>query len=99
MSRYYLSIYLPHILTLCIYLSHFCGGCNRLRVTADGRLKVCLFGEESYSLLDSYRHNDSDVDIHNKINQALSKKKFSLGGIYLSISLSIDQLISLCIYG
>ncbi|CAH1790944.1 unnamed protein product [Owenia fusiformis] len=23
---------------------HFCGGCNRLRITADGNLKVCLFG-------------------------------------------------------
>ena len=24
---------------------NFCGGCNRLRVMADGNLKVCLFGE------------------------------------------------------
>lgn len=23
---------------------HFCGGCNRLRIMADGNLKVCLFG-------------------------------------------------------
>ncbi|XP_064163483.1 molybdenum cofactor biosynthesis protein 1 [Anguilla rostrata] len=23
---------------------HFCGSCNRLRITADGNLKVCLFG-------------------------------------------------------
>lgn len=35
--------------------NHFCGGCNRLRITADGRLKVCLFGDESLSLRDALR--------------------------------------------
>lgn len=29
---------------------HFCGGCNRLRITADGNLKVCLFGNAEVSL-------------------------------------------------
>ncbi len=30
--------------------SHFCGSCNRLRVTADGRLRTCLFSETEYRL-------------------------------------------------
>jgi len=34
---------------------HFCGSCNRLRVTADGKLKVCLFGAEDLSLRDALR--------------------------------------------
>ena len=29
---------------------HFCGSCNRLRITADGNLKVCLFGNTEVSL-------------------------------------------------
>jgi len=29
---------------------HFCGGCNRLRVTADGNLKVCLFDNREMNL-------------------------------------------------
>jgi cyclic pyranopterin phosphate synthase len=29
---------------------HFCGSCNRLRITADGNLKVCLFGNTEISL-------------------------------------------------
>ena len=29
---------------------HFCGACNRLRLTADGRLRGCLFGKEEVSL-------------------------------------------------
>lgn len=43
--------------------SHFCAGCNRLRITADGKLKVCLFGEEALSLRDLYRANLSDEEI------------------------------------
>lgn len=34
---------------------HFCGSCNRLRITADGKLKVCLFGAEDLSLRDALR--------------------------------------------
>ena len=34
---------------------NFCGGCNRLRVMADGNLKVCLFGEAETSLRDAMR--------------------------------------------
>ena len=32
-------------------MSHtYCGGCNRVRLTADGRLRTCLFGEEETDL-------------------------------------------------
>ncbi|KAL9937418.1 hypothetical protein V8E36_003827 [Tilletia maclaganii] len=34
---------------------HFCGTCNRLRITADGNLKVCLFGNTEVSLRDAMR--------------------------------------------
>ena len=30
--------------------AHFCGTCNRLRLTADGKLKPCLHSSEEYSL-------------------------------------------------
>lgn len=30
--------------------AHFCGQCNRLRLTADGKLKPCLHAEEEYSI-------------------------------------------------
>jgi molybdenum cofactor biosynthesis enzyme MoaA len=35
--------------------SNFCGTCNRLRVTADGQLKVCLFGADGLNILHSMR--------------------------------------------
>ncbi|PWZ02978.1 molybdenum cofactor biosynthesis prote [Testicularia cyperi] len=34
---------------------NFCGTCNRIRVTADGNLKVCLFGNAEVSLRDAMR--------------------------------------------
>lgn len=34
---------------------HFCGSCNRLRITSDGNLKVCLFGNSEVSLRDMMR--------------------------------------------
>ena len=37
------------------YILPLLPGCNRLRITADGKLKVCLFGSEGLSLLDAFR--------------------------------------------
>ncbi|WP_028575159.1 GTP 3',8-cyclase MoaA [Desulfonatronovibrio hydrogenovorans] len=31
--------------------NHFCETCNRLRITADGRLRTCLFSDRDYRLL------------------------------------------------
>ena len=40
---------------------NFCGTCNRLRITSDGNLKVCLFGNAEVSLRDLLRrHNDGN---------------------------------------
>lgn len=59
---------------------HFCSGCNRLRITADGNLKVCLFGKEEFSLRDLIRNGASDEDVEQAIRNALMGKHFSLGG-------------------
>jgi cyclic pyranopterin phosphate synthase len=43
---------------------NFCGTCNRLRITSDGNLKVCLFGNAEVSLRDILRktNNGSPID-------------------------------------
>merc|ERR1719265_1191331 len=38
----------------------FCGGCNRIRLTSDGQLRNCLFGEEGWSLRDELRAGADD---------------------------------------
>ena len=37
----------------------FCDSCNRLRLTADGKLKNCLFSSNEYDLLSSVRNGES----------------------------------------
>lgn len=39
---------------------HFCSTCNRIRMMADGALKVCLFGPNEVSLRDMMRAGATD---------------------------------------
>jgi cyclic pyranopterin phosphate synthase len=55
----------------------FCGTCNRLRLTADGKMKNCLFSEGETDLLSAYR---SGKEIESLIFQNLQSKKEALGG-------------------
>eukprot|EP00760_Papus_ankaliazontas_P028107 PhM_4_TR3534/c0_g1_i1/m.48789 len=60
---------------------HFCGTCNRLRLTAEGNLKVCLFGEDEVPLRDLLRANPSDDSaVVSAIGAAVKAKMFSHGG-------------------
>ena len=43
--------------------SHFCEACNRLRLTADGRLVPCLFSENSLDLRTALRSGASDEEV------------------------------------
>lgn len=54
---------------------HFCGSCNRLRITADGNLKVCLFGNTEVSLRDALRSGCSEDDLICTIGAAVRRKK------------------------
>ena len=61
---------------------HFCGGCNRIRVTADGHLKVCLFDNREVDLKTLLRDGDTDDSaIVEVIKEALGQKHFSHGGV------------------
>ncbi len=60
--------------------SHFCGGCNRLRITADGKLKVCLFGQEETSLVEGLRAGLGTADMQEIVLAAVLRKKAKLGG-------------------
>lgn len=55
---------------------HFCSSCNRLRITADGNLKVCLFeGKGEVSLRDALRNGTSDENLKEMIGVAVRRKK------------------------
>lgn len=61
---------------------NFCGSCNRLRITADGNLKVCLFGKEEVSLRDALRKNASEEELINIISTAVLNKKKQHSGMF-----------------
>ncbi|ESK92670.1 molybdopterin cofactor biosynthetic protein [Moniliophthora roreri MCA 2997] len=54
---------------------HFCSSCNRLRITADGKIKVCLFDEKEVSLRDAMRDGGTDSDLLKIIRRAVLGKQ------------------------
>lgn len=52
----------------------FCDGCNRIRLTADGHVKTCLFLPQRTSLRDRMRAGATDLEIANAIRADLSTK-------------------------
>jgi cyclic pyranopterin phosphate synthase len=56
---------------------NFCGDCNRMRLTADGKLKNCLFSRSETDLLSALR---SGQDIVSLIHGNIMRKAKELGG-------------------
>jgi molybdenum cofactor biosynthesis protein A len=53
---------------------HFCGSCNRLRLTADGRLRTCLFSPDSIDLKYLLRSGSTRGSIEYSIREAVLMK-------------------------
>ncbi len=56
------------------YSKDFCKTCNRLRVTARGDLRLCLFGEKGYSLRPFLASDDRADELKDKILELLHFK-------------------------
>ncbi|KAI9738149.1 MAG: hypothetical protein M1818_005578 [Claussenomyces sp. TS43310] len=52
---------------------NFCGSCNRLRITSDGNLKVCLFGNAEVSLRDILRQTNHGDPIDDEALEAMKQ--------------------------
>ncbi len=56
-------------------LSHdYCERCNRVRLTADGRLRLCLFGENHLDLKKALRAGESDERLRERVAAAMLVK-------------------------
>jgi len=53
----------------------FCGACSRIRLTADGQIRTCLFSTVEHSLRDVVRNNASRVEIIEFIESVVMKKE------------------------
>lgn len=51
--------------------NHFCSSCNRLRITANGKLRTCLFSDSELDLRTMLRNSSiTDADIANVMREA-----------------------------
>jgi cyclic pyranopterin phosphate synthase len=69
--------YLGEIGLIMPYSPDFCDNCNRLRVSAVGRLHLCLFGEEGVDLRHLLQSRDDKAVLKATILAALKEKKSS----------------------
>lgn len=57
----------------------FCSTCNRLRLTAEGKLRNCLFSTDEWDVRDLLRSGCSDEAIQTRIRDCVSAKKAGHG--------------------
>jgi cyclic pyranopterin phosphate synthase len=55
----------------------FCGTCNRMRLTADGKMKNCLFSNNETDLLTALRKGEDMIPL---VKRCIGKKEAALGG-------------------
>ncbi len=56
---------------------HFCDGCNRIRLTADGRIKSCLFSQAETDVRQVLRSEGGDEEIADVFRDALAAKWYA----------------------
>lgn len=60
---------------------HFCGECNRIRLTADGKIKNCIFGKGELDVLGAYRKGES---VETLIRKSIADKHEIMGGQFVN---------------
>jgi cyclic pyranopterin phosphate synthase len=53
----------------------FCGNCSRIRLTADGKIRTCLFSVADQDLRPALRNGASDADIARAIEEMVLRKE------------------------
>ncbi len=77
---------------------HFCGSCNRLRITAEGKLKLCLFsdGKNEINFKELLRNNNTDdQQIAMTIHRALQLKNEKHPEVDELIKLEENNMLSI----
>jgi len=74
----------------------FCGTCNRIRLTADGQIRTCLFSIDEWDLRGPLRAGASDAELADIFIEAVSHKelkhKINEGDAFQRASRSMSQI-------
>jgi cyclic pyranopterin phosphate synthase len=69
----------------------FCQACNRLRLTADGKLRPCLFSDKEIDLIEPLRQGATSEGIKRLIREAVSSKP---EGHHLAAGVTCERLMA-----
>ena len=86
-KKYMIPDHLGSFAVISTMSSPFCDTCNRMRLTADGKLKNCLFSKEETDLLGALR---AGQDILPLIEDTIMAKAKALGGQFSGVFEDID---------
>lgn len=73
-TRYRIPGHLGSIGFITPISSHFCTQCNRIRLTADGKLRTCLFSDREIDLIPLLRGSTGDEELFETIRAAIQEK-------------------------
>ncbi len=73
-SNYQVPGYAGNVGVIAAFSRTFCGTCNRIRVTAQGTLKTCLYDDGVLSLKDLLRSGESDSFVIRYLLEALGTR-------------------------
>lgn len=74
---------------------HFCEDCNRLRLTADGKLRPCLFSETEIDLRAAIRNDapDSEIERLLRLSIQVKPKGHTIGQAGIAMAHSASELM------
>jgi cyclic pyranopterin phosphate synthase len=74
-ARYYRAKGALGLIGFISPLSHpFCSGCNRIRLSSDGRLRTCLVSDEMIDLRSAVRRGVQTADLAERMLEAIGRK-------------------------
>lgn len=80
-NRYQLKNYHMTIGFIASMSEPFCSSCNRIRLTADGMFKSCLFENSEIDLKTPLRKGANKEEFYTYISEAIQRKKVAHGGM------------------
>lgn len=72
--HYRIKGYQGAVAVIPAFTRSLCRNCNRIRITADGQLRNCLYSETDYDLRGLMRNDASDEQLVSQIREAVSAK-------------------------
>lgn len=86
-KRYMIPGHVGSFAVISTMSAPFCDTCNRMRLTADGKLKNCLFSKSETDLLGALRSGQEVLPL---IHESIQSKAKALGGQFSGVFENID---------